>query len=715
MKKISFLFLFATLTLFVKAEEGMLIPTLLNAFESDMQAMGMEISAQDIYDANNASIKDAIFHFGGGCTSSTISNKGLLLTNHHCGYSQIYSHTTVENNIANNGYWAKDLSEELKNDGLTATRMVKIQDVTDAVLAGTIGLSEADAAQKIRVNIARIKAEELDGTFYEADIKAFNFGNSYFLLVKETFRDVRLVGTPPKSVGKFGGDLDNWVWPRHTGDFAIFRIYADKNNQPADYNANNQPYTPIHYLPVANRDRVKDDFTMVFGFPGATEQHTISTELDYIINKLRPEQIKMRDLSLSVINAAMKKSLATEIMYASKQSRIANAWKKWIGQIDGLKRGDAVTKKVTKEDAYSDLANTKNAWKSEYGSVVKELRDLSSKYNDADFAYNMYIEYGYAGAELFDRARKISNLVSLYNKTEALAKDEQSEFEEALEAEKQSAKAFFEKYDAAIDQEVFFLQSEYYKKVLNDKYLPASLKTMNLDKLTTAIYKKSFLTDADRYLKVLNNFSKFAKKKKQKDPGYKLFEEMRDVINNEMLLDLRNYYTAKDMLMKTFVKGKLEMYPDAKHWADANSTLRLSYGKLEGSIPRDGMEYTHFTTMNGVIEKYNTGEEDYELLPRMLELYKEKNYGDYAQDGELWVCFTSSNHTTGGNSGSPVINGKGELVGLNFDRSWESTMSDYMFDSSRCRNISVDIRYVLWMIDIYGEAPHIVKEMTIVK
>ncbi|HTO38661.1 MAG TPA: S46 family peptidase, partial [Brumimicrobium sp.] len=243
MKKISFLFLFATLTLFVKAEEGMLIPTLLNAFESDMQAMGMEISAQDIYDANNASIKDAIFHFGGGCTSSTISNKGLLLTNHHCGYSQIYSHTTVENNIANNGYWAKDLSEELKNDGLTATRMVKIQDVTDAVLAGTLGLSEADAAQKIRVNIARIKAEELDGTFYEADIKAFNFGNSYFLLVKETFRDVRLVGTPPKSVGKFGGDLDNWVWPRHTGDFAIFRIYADKNNQPADYNANNQPYT----------------------------------------------------------------------------------------------------------------------------------------------------------------------------------------------------------------------------------------------------------------------------------------------------------------------------------------------------------------------------------------------------------------------------------------------------------------------------------------
>src|SRR5690554_2154141 len=680
-----------------------------------MKAMGMKISAEDIYDANNASIKDAIMHFGGGYTSEIISDQGLLLTNHHCGFSQIYSHTTIENNIAKFGFWAKSLNEELKNPGLTATRMVRIEDVTTLVNAGVDDLEGSAANQKIMENIALIKANALDGTHYEAEIKPFDFGNSYFLLIKETFRDVRLVGTPPKTVGKFGGDTDNWVWPRHTGDFAVFRIYADENNIPADYNESNKPYIPIHHLPISLKPREVDEFTMVFGFPGTTNQHTISTELDYIINTIRPAQIDMRDLSLSVINAAMKKSLATEIMYASKQSRIANAWKKWIGQIDRLKRGDAVTKKVTKEDAYSDLANTKNAWKSEYGSVVKELRDLSSKYNDADFAYNMYIEYGYAGAELFDRARKISNLVSLYNKTEALAKDEQSEFEEALEAEKQSAKAFFEKYDAAIDQEVFFLQSEYYKKVLNDKYLPASLKTMNLDKLITAIYKKSFLTDADRYLKVLNNFSKFAKKKNHKDPGYKLFEEMRDVFNNEMLLDLRNYYTAKDMLMKTFVKGKLEMYPDAKHWADANSTLRLSYDKLEGSIPRDGMEYTHFTTMNGVIEKYNTGEEDYELLPRMLELYKEKNYGDYAQDGELWVCFTSSNHTTGGNSGSPVINGKGELVGLNFDRSWESTMSDYMFDSSRCRNISVDIRYVLWMIDIYGEAPHIVKEMTIVK
>ncbi|HZH87363.1 MAG TPA: S46 family peptidase [Brumimicrobium sp.] len=709
MKKISALLLFIVFSVFTRAEEGMLIPTLLGAFESDMKAMGMKISAEDIYNANNASIKDAIIHFGGGCTSEIISDKGLLLTNHHCGFSQIYSHTTIENNIAKDGFWAKNLKEELKNLGLTATRMVKIEDVTALVLEGTADLEGAEASQRIMTNIALIKANALEGTNYDAEIKPFDFGNSYFLLVKETFRDVRLVGTPPKTVGKFGGDTDNWVWPRHTGDFSVFRIYTDENNQPADYSESNKPYTPIHHLPISLKSREVDEFTMVFGFPGTTYQHTISTELDFIINTMRPAQIKMRDLSLSVINAAMKKSEVTEIMYASKQARIANAWKKWIGQIDGLKRGNAIEKKTDYENKYTEIALSTPEWKAEYASIVKELRELSTTYNNSDFTYNMFIEYVYVGPEMFKRARAFDELMSLYNegKTEELAT--------AIEEQKESLDGFYDQYDINIDKEIFLLQSEYYKKIIESKYLPASLTESDINKLQSAIYEESFLVDAERYRKVLNHFSKYAKKKVQKDPGYKLFNELNAIFTDELLDDLRLYYGTKNQLMKPYVKGKYEMYPEAKHWANANSTLRLSYGKLEGSVPRDGMKYTPHTTLDGVIEKYNTGHEDFDLLPRMLELYEAKNYGDYAQDGELWVCFTSSNHTTGGNSGSPVINGEGHLIGVNFDRSWESTMSDYMFDASRCRNISVDIRYVLWMIDIYGEAPHIVDEMTIVR
>lgn len=709
MKKISALLLFIVFSVFTRAEEGMLIPTLLGAFESDMKAMGMKISAEDIYNANNASIKDAIIHFGGGCTSEIISDKGLLLTNHHCGFSQIYSHTTIENNIAKDGFWAKNLKEELKNLGLTATRMVKIEDVTALVLEGTTGLADAEANQRIMTNIALIKANALEGTNYDSEIKPFDFGNSYFLLVKETFRDVRLVGTPPKTVGKFGGDTDNWVWPRHTGDFSVFRIYTDENNQPADYSESNKPYTPIHHLPISLKSREVDEFTMVFGFPGTTYQHTISTELDFIINTMRPAQIKMRDLSLSVINAAMKKSEVTEIMYASKQARIANAWKKWIGQIDGLKRGNAIEKKTDYENKYTEIALSAPEWKAEYANIVKELRELSTTYNNSDFTYNMFIEYVYVGPEMFKRARAIDELMSLYNegKTEELAT--------AIEEQKASLDGFYDQYDINIDKDIFLLQSEYYKKTIESKYLPASLTENDINKLQGVIYEESFLVDAERYRKVLNNFSKYAKKKVQKDPGYKLFNELNAIFTDELLDDLRLYYGTKNQLMKPYVKGKYEMYPEAKHWANANSTLRLSYGKLEGSVPRDGMKYTPHTTLDGVIEKYNTGHEDFDLLPRMLELYEAKNYGDYAQDGELWVCFTSSNHTTGGNSGSPVINGEGHLIGVNFDRSWESTMSDYMFDASRCRNISVDIRYVLWMIDIYGEAPHIVDEMTIVR
>ena len=709
MRKLSVLFLFIFICSFSRSDEGMLIPSLLSAFESDMQAKGMKLSAKDIYNVNQASIKDAIFHFGGGCTSSVISNEGLLITNYHCGYSQIYSHSTLDNNIAKNGFWAKNHKEELPNSGLTATRMVAIEDVTKQVLKGTEGMSNEEIQQQIMTNIARIKAEATDGSRYGAEIKPFDFGNSYFLLIKETFRDIRLVGAPPKTIGKFGGDTDNWMWPRHTGDFALFRIYSNTANQPAEYNVDNVPYTPIHFLPVSIKPHTKDEFAMVFGFPGRTYQHTISTELDFVIHKLRPAQIQMRELALSVIDPAIRKSEKTELNYASKQSRIANAYKKWKGQVIGLKEVDAVGQKIAYENNYTETAQKRPAWANTYGNSVSGLRKLSSTYNSVEFAYKMYIEYNYVGAELFKRARSMNKLMELYNENKT------DELNEAIAKQKKGMDHFYDKYNKNIDQEVFRLQSTYYKSIIDSAYLPSALLNKKVDDLTNVIFEKSFLVDREKYRKVLNSFEKYAKKKIDKDPGFELYKALDDVFSNKLLEKLRNYYGMKRQLMKQYVKGQNEMFPKEKHWANANGTLRLSYGKVEGVEPRDGIKYTSHTTLKGVIEKYNTGEDEYAIPPKILDLYNKKDYGEYAQNGELPVCFLSSNHTTGGNSGSPILNGEGYFIGINFDRTWESTMSDFMFDGSRCRNISVDARYILWLIDKYGEATYLVDEMTLVR
>ena len=677
---LSFLIHFAVL-----ADEGMLIPSLIKAFESDMQAKGMKLTAEDIYSVNNASIKDAIFQFGGGCTSELVSNKGLLLTNHHCGYSQIQSHSSLENNYIENGFWAQNLSEELANPGLTAMRIVRIEDVTKKINDG--------------FEIDQIVQEATEGTHYEGSVKAFNYGNDYYLMVTETFLDVRFVGTPPNSIGKFGGDTDNWVWPRHTGDFSVFRIYAGKDNKPAAYSDENIPYTPLHFLPISMKERKKGDFTMVYGFPGRTEQHVSSSYLNQIISKERPARIRMRDLSLSVIDKAMKNSELVRIQYASKQARISNAWKKWIGQIDGLKRLDAVTLKLQTEADFTQRANSKKEWKTKYGSIVEQLNTLSDESFDLEFKYSMGIEYFYVGPEYFKLIRSTNDLIMNYEKYE-----ENGELDEKKKALIKGAEGFFKNYNQEIDAEIFtLLTNEYLKKV--------SLKTF----ITAGtIYQKSNFTDLNRYTKFIEKFNSKSVKKLKKDKGYAHYNELYSNWYSEVIPGYRSYSQKRTELLQTYVAGKKEMFPDKKHWPDANSTLRISYGQLEGSVPADGKIYSEHTTLDGIIAKYNSGNPDFTLKPRMLELHKVKDYGPYAQDGELWVCFSGSNHTTGGNSGSPVIDAEGNLMGLNFDRSWESTMSDYMFDPNRCRNIVVDIKYVLWVIDKYSNAKYLVDEMTLI-
>ena len=704
-KVISHFFLFVLLfqsTLFLRAEEGMLIPSLIAAFESDMRAKGMRLSADDIYSVNKASIKDAILHFGGGCTAELVSNQGLLLTNHHCGYSQIQYHSSLEKDYLKNGFWAKNKSEELPNPGLTATRIVRIEDVTAAVLSGGV-----DNLEAIRLAIKKLTEAAVAGTHYEAEIKPFNYGNDYYMLVKEVFKDVRLVGTPPNSIGKFGGDTDNWVWPRHTGDFSVFRVYAGKDNKPAAFSKDNVPYQPLHFLPISFKNRKSGDFTMVYGFPGVTEQHVVSSYLKFIVEKERPARIKMRDLSLSVINEGMRNSDMVRIQYSAKQASIANAWKKWIGQIQGLKELNAYQIKLDYEKRYTERALSKPEWK-KYGEIVVKMNQLVEQSVKHEFAYAMGVEYLSVGPEYFRLARSFNDVLTNFATLKA-----SNTLEASLEKLRTGAESFFKNYDEKVDRGIFELQTvEYFKQIgWNEKVaLEVYVQT-----LTNNIYKNSIFTNKERYLKAINSLNEKAVKKLSLDQGLLHYVKILDKFRSEVIPANQAFQTEMTSLLKTYVEGKYVMFSEDKHWPDANSTLRITYGQLEGSCPVDGMCYTEHTTLDGIIAKYNTGNPDFELLPRMLDLHANKQYGTYAQDGQLWVCFTGSNHTTGGNSGSPVLDANGHLMGLNFDRSWESTMSDYLFDSSRCRNIVVDIRYVLWVMDIYSDAKHLVDEMVLVK
>ncbi|MCH2223910.1 MAG: S46 family peptidase [Crocinitomicaceae bacterium] len=712
MKKIGILITLILSTFFrLNAEEGMLIPSLIKAFESDMQAMGMKLTADQIYSVNNSSLKDAILHFGGGCTAELVSSEGLLLTNHHCGYSQVQSHSSLENDYIKYGFWAKNKEQELKNPGLTAARIVRIDDVTISVLNGTEGLTGEAFEKRLKENMKVLENDAVTGNHYKAEIKAFNYGNDYYMVVKEVFTDIRLVGAPPSSVGKFGGDTDNWVWPRHTGDFSVFRIYAGKDNKPADFSADNKPYSPLHFFPVSVRNRVPGEFTMVYGFPGSTEQHLSSGHLEYIQNKERPARISMRDKSLAAINASMASSDLLRIKYASKQARIANGWKKWIGQIGGLQSVDAIQIKLDREKAFNDKAATKSEWKEKYGQLVEQMNALVAERKDDDFAYAMDVEYIFIGAEMFKRCRSINKLIGEYETLKELG-----ELSDEIEKYKKGSKSFFKDYDNPTDRKMFTALTDEYKKQVVDFSFSKYLSTRTSEELAKDIYEGSVLTDETKFNEFLDNLDENSIEEfKKNDQAYLLWKELFDHFVTVVIPKSRDFDAQMNGMLKIYVAGKMEMFPDGKHWPDANSTMRISYGKMEGSAPHDGMQYLEHTTLDGLIAKNQTGKSDFDLLPRMKELAAKKDYGGYDQDGDLWVCFTSSNHTTGGNSGSPVIDAEGYLMGLNFDRSWESTMSDYMFDPNRCRNITVDIRYVLWIMDKYADAGHLVKEMTLIK
>ena len=703
--KTVFIFAFLLLGFSSLAKEGMWIPTLLQAVEGDMQTTGLQISAEDIYSINHSSLKDAIVHFGGGCTAEMISSEGLLLTNHHCGYSQIQQHSSLENNYLEDGFWAMTRQDELKNPGLTATFIIRIEDVTDLVLKGVNEGGETTFLS----NIKNIEDNILSNEGFDAKVKEFNYGNSYYVIVTQTYRDVRLVGAPPSSVGKFGGDTDNWMWPRHTGDFSMFRIYADKDNNPADISENNVPYHPKHSLPINMKGLKEGDFTMVYGFPGRTEQYLTSYGVDYVMNKSNPMRIDMRRASLAIIDKARNEDPLVKIQYAAKQSRISNSYKKWIGQNKGLAMVKAMDIKRNEEQVIIDKFP-------KYQAVLDRFQTLYNENEKYNFARDLFIEYYYVGPEILRFSMRFDDLVQNYDTLKV-----QGKLDEKIKKLKASTRSYFKNYQVGIDKEIFDVLTKKYMDYMDADLVPEYLKTLQAKTLSKGkstseyVYKKSIFSNEEKVLAFLNKFKKGSIKKIKKDPVYRIASGAYNGYFEKVRPKYSEYSSEINALMKDHVLVLKEAFPDKVMWPDANSTLRLTYGKAEGTEPVDGKIYKFYTTAKGILEKYDPSNPDFVLPPRLIDLIKAKDYGQYATDGELRVCFLGSNHTTGGNSGSPALDGNGHLIGLNFDRTWESTMSDIMFDPNRCRNIMVDIKYVLFIIDKYAGAGHLIDEMELVK
>jgi hypothetical protein len=707
MKKItqSIIPLLACLSLFhinMKAEEGMWIPILLQQLnEAEMQSMGMEISAEDIYSINNGSLKDAIVRFGGGCTAEVISSEGLLLTNHHCGYGQIQSHSSIDKDYLSNGFWAENKSQELTNNGLTATFIKYMKEVTSEILIhlGT-DMTESERKEMVIIKGDSLISLEIADGHYEATIKPFFKGNRYFMFVTETFMDVRLVGAPPSSIGKFGSDTDNWMWPRHTGDFSLFRIYADKDNNPAEYSEDNIPYKPYRHLTISTGGIKPGDFSMIYGFPGSTDEYLPSVAIKQITQVLNPAKIAIRETALKIMDSQMRGSNEVRIKYASKYASMANYYKKWIGENTGIQKSRGVQRKVDMENAFQKaiILQGKTA---EYGSLLSTYEDLYNQLEGLALARDYFIEIAYRAVEII----KFSNASSRFILT-GQKKD--------LEVFKKSITGHFKNYDVTTDKLLFeALLEKYQKDQGGSKYAPPyfSEKIYSAEKL----FEKSFFADKEKLETLLKANPKKIQRKLAKDPVYRLSSSLYGHYRNVIYKDYWALEDSLDVLDRNYLKALIEILPDyRKYYPDANSSLRLTYGQVNGVSPLDAISYGHVTYLEGMIEKYIPGDYEFDLPTKLIDLYEAKDFGSYVDDnGKLPICFIASNHTTGGNSGSPALNSKGDLVGLNFDRAWEGTMSDINYDPSRCRNIMVDARYILFIIDKFANATYLIDEMTL--
>ncbi len=711
MKKIVFSLCLALILPFgLSADEGMWLPMLLKKYnEADMQKKGFKLTAEDLYSVNHASLKDAIVQFGRGCTGELISSEGLLLTNHHCGYPQIQAHSSLEHNYLEYGFWAKSKGEELPNPGLTVKILVYMDDVSQRVLESISDeTSESDRIKLVDERCKQLAKEAETEKGYTAIVKPIYYGNQYIRFVYEEFTDVRLVGTPPDAIGKFGGDSDNWMWPRHNADFSVFRVYAGKDNKPAPYSAGNVPYKPKKYFQISLNGYNEKDFTFIYGFPGTTQEYITSYAVEMLM-KANPHKIALRDQRLEIIGADMAADQSVRIKYASKQASIANAWKKWQGELKGLDRLNAVAKKQQYEQQFTAWANADSQRGKVYGTVLSQLRGVYAEMSDLSLVNDYYRE-AVMSVELINFCAQLDKLME--EKDAKKLQENTKAFKEAV------AVVFFKDYNLSTDKKIFVAMFNSFNRNITREYQPdyyaqqLSSYGGNVGNMTDKLYAESKLLNQDYVLRALDEGRLDELKD---DAAFRLYSAFKTTLDKDISDKLKAFNERVALLQRTYMRGMMEMQPNRKFYPDANSTLRVAYGRVEGFTPVDGERYLPNTTLKGIMEKSLLPNEDYKVPERLKELYKKGDYGRYANSREqLPVAFIATNHTTGGNSGSPILNAQGQLIGINFDRCWESTMSDIMFDPDYCRNISADIRYILFVIDKYAGAKHLVDEMTIV-
>ena len=664
MKKIVTLITILVFSVQLVAKEGMWIPMLLNNNIAEMQAMGCELSAEDIYSVNHSSLKDAIVSFGGFCTGEFISSKGLVLTNHHCGYSEIQKQSSMEHNYLKDGFWARSMDEELKNPGLFVEQLVYMEDVTNSLVNSGDKFKEIEAAL--------IEAKELENPDLNYKVVPFFNNNQFFLLATVKYNDVRLVGAPPSSIGKFGADTDNWVFPRHTGDFSLFRVYDDNGNA----------FTPAQHLKVNIAPRTPGEFTMVFGYPGRTQEYLTAVQMDQLVNVENARRVEIRNVLLSIMDAEMRSDAEVQLKYASKYARIANGWKKWIGQIEGVQFSKGLDRKRKLEAEFTARIAADDALWDTYSGLLNEIAVNTTQIAEGQLKRNEFIETIYYGMEWFALMSKLQRAKSDLDMNAAV-----------VEFHQNYSRTVSEKTTAAM----LSMALETFPDLLGDMDEATFVSTVHneIDSLVVLATKDEPLelaVDAP----TANNFSTAA------------FQAFYAVSPDNELLQRATQLSAQ------YMRALMEVFPERNFYPDANSTLRVTYGKLEGVSPRDAVSYGTTTYLDGAMAKYKPGDYEFDVPSKLIELYDNKDYGQYAENGKLPVCNIASNHTTGGNSGSPVLNARGELIGLNFDRIWEGTMSDVNFDANICRNIMVDSRYVLFIIDKFAEQHWLIDEMELV-
>jgi hypothetical protein len=700
----------------LKADEGMWLPGLIEKLNiNQMKKEGLSLNADEIYSINHSSLKDAVVALDhGSCTAELISDEGLLLTNHHCGFDEIQEHSTdtVEHDYLKNGFWAKTKEEELSNPGKSASFLISFKDVSEKILPELNDqMTEEERNKKVRELSSAVEKEAAADTHYEARVQSLYNDNKYYLFIYETFRDIRLVGAPPQSMGKFGGDTDNWMWPRHTADFSMFRIYCGKDGKPAAYSKENVPYKPKHHLPISLKGYKMNDFAMVLGYPGTTNRYKTSFGIEYTMKVSNPVKIKVRGEKQRIMQEFMSTSRKARLMYSAKYARSSNYYKYSIGQNEGLGHLNVLAKKRQLEDQFSQWVIADEQRKAKYGQALNLIAGAYKNLED-ETAFEYMIESMVRGPEIFYFAYRTRPLF------DALKSDKNSErVSLASERVKGGLDEFFKDYDSETDQKIAAALFRIYQENVAPQYHPPFFRTVknkygnDFEKYTKELYAKSIFGSKDRLVRF---FEAPKAKTLGKDP---LFQVSLEIFRMMSLIGEETGKTTEALNTgnRLFVGGLMEMGADRNFYPDANSSMRLTYGTVGDYVPRDGVKYNYFTTLQGYIEKEIPGDDEFDVPAKLKELYAAKDFGRYADaDGSLRTCFTTNNDITGGNSGSPVINGKGELIGIAFDGNWEAMSGDLAFENELQKCINVDIRFVLWIIDKMAGAQNLIDEMTIV-